>query len=543
MNKRVLKRHWLRNLIAILLVLGIFFRFYNLERKVYWYDETMTSLRISGYTQTELVQQVFDGGPISVEQLLGQYQYPNRTKNLTDTLNALAGNPEHSPLYYWMARFWLQIFGNSIVTIRALSAVISLLAIPCVYWLCRELFNSSVTAWVGAAIISISPFHVLYGQEAREYSLWTVTILFSCAALLRAKRLNNWSSWVIYGLSVALGLYAHPFSGFVLLGHGIYILLTATRRWGKQLGAFLLSSIVGFLLFVPWMVIVIANFSKFLDNTASVTVSRSGFLPLFWGLNLSRIFLDFNQGTSPFSPLHYLAALLAIYALYHLYRHTPLETWLFIITLIGVTGTAIIAPDLILGGRRSSITRYAIPCYLGIQIAVAYLISSKCLGVNCFRDREIGRGGEGETRIKRDKQILGLSTTGNYQRWQYVAIVLIISGVLSCLVSSQIPVWWHKSYAKSRYNPQIVRLVNQTEQPLLISDEIPGRILSLCHWLKPNVQLQLVVEPNIPEIADGFKNVFLYRPSETLKQGIEEKYNSKLEPAYKSWLWKLEKTG
>ncbi|NEO97476.1 MAG: dolichyl-phosphate-mannose-protein mannosyltransferase [Symploca sp. SIO2E9] len=524
----------------------------------------MTSLRISGYRQTELVQQVFDGRPISVGQLLEQYQYPNRTKNLANTLNVLTGNPEHSPLYYLMARFWLQIFGNSIVTIRALSAVISLLAIPCVYWLCRELFSSSVTSWIGVTIIAISPFHVLYAQEAREYSLWIVTILFSSASLLRAKRLNNWSSWGIYGLSVALGLYAHPFSGFVLLGHGIYVLLTATRRWSKQIVAYLLSSIVGLLLFLPWMAIVIANFSKFLDNTASVNVSRSGFLPLFWGLNLSRIFLDFNQGTSPFSPLHYLTAFLAIYALYHLWRHTPLKTWLFIVTLIGVTGTAIIAPDLILGGRRSSITRYAIPCYLGIQIAVAYLISSKCLGINSFGDGEMGRWGDaqtprrgdgemgrwgdaqtprrgdGEMGRKRDKQILSLSTTEHHQRWQYVAIVLIISGVLSCGVSSQIPVWWHKSYAKSRYNPQIVRIVNQAEQPLLISNEIPGRVMSLCHWLKPDVQLQLVVEPNIPEIDEGFKNLFLYRPSEALKQGIEEKYNSQLEPAYKSWLWRLE---
>jgi uncharacterized membrane protein len=54
----------LRFLIIVLLVLGVFFRFLNLDRKVYWDDETITSLRVSGYTIEEMSQQVFDGSVI-----------------------------------------------------------------------------------------------------------------------------------------------------------------------------------------------------------------------------------------------------------------------------------------------------------------------------------------------------------------------------------------------------------------------------------------------------------------------------------------------
>ena len=492
----------LQNWIIVLIIVGICFRFYNLERKVYWYDETMTSLRVSGHTLTELVQ-VFDGRTLSVEELLEQYQYPNQA-NLDDTLNALAGNPEHSPLYYLLARWWLQHTHHSVATIRALSALISLLAFPCIYWLCVELFGSSAVGWGAAALIAISPFHVLYAQEAREYSLWTVTILFSSAALLWAMRRKTWLSWGTYSLSVALGLYTHPFSGFVMAGHGIYVLITG--RW-KQLCSYILSSLLGVLLFVPWLLIVVSRFSEFVNNTASVNSDRSGFLPLFWGLNLSRIFVDLNQGTSPWSPLHYLSAFLAGYALYYLYRHAPLKAWIFIITLIGVTGIALIVPDLILGGRRSSITRYAIPCYLGIQIAVAYLLVMK-LGIRTF-----------------------LFT--RRRRWRYVAIALAFSGVLSCAVSSQVPVWWHKSYAKSRYNPEIAHTINQFEQPLVISDEIPGRILSLAHLLNPEVSLQLVVPPQIPSVDQNFSNVFLYRASDPLLKGLPDNFE-KIQP----WLWR-----
>ncbi|HBB35191.1 MAG TPA: dolichyl-phosphate-mannose-protein mannosyltransferase [Cyanobacteria bacterium UBA8803] len=477
----------------------------------------MTSMRISGYTQAQVLAEVYNGRVISVKDLLDQYQYPNPHKNLYDTIDALAGNPEHSPLYYLMARFWLQTFGNSVATIRLLSALISLFALPCAYWLCLELFGSATVGWSAVVLIAISPFHVLYAQEAREYGLWTVTILLSSAALLRAMRLKTLSSWVIYSLSVALGLYAHPFSGFISIGHGIYVLITEKLSWTQRLVGYLLSSLLGVILFIPWLAIVIAHFPKFVANTASVNLNREGFLPLFWGLNLSRIFFDVNQGSSPLSPLHYLSAILAGYALYYLYHKAPPNAWVFIVTLIGVTGMALIGPDLILGGRRSSITRYAIPSYLGIQIAVAYLIAIKNAGAT--------------------------SQTPTYKPWRYVAIALAFSGILSCAVSSQFPVWWHKSQSKSRYNPQVARVLNQAERSLTITDQIPGIVLSLSHLLHPDVHLQLVANQTIPEIPESFANVFLYRPSPELQQGLTQKPNLKLtpEPDSKSWLWQVQK--
>jgi len=51
-----------------LILLGIFFRFVNLDRKVYWIDETYTSLRISGHTETEFIQ-FFDGHVVNLKEL------------------------------------------------------------------------------------------------------------------------------------------------------------------------------------------------------------------------------------------------------------------------------------------------------------------------------------------------------------------------------------------------------------------------------------------------------------------------------------------
>ncbi|MDY6896775.1 MAG: glycosyltransferase family 39 protein [Cyanobacteriota bacterium] len=503
-----------RKIIALLLIIGIFFRFYNLDQKVYWYDETMTSLRISGYTSTDLVEEVYNGEVISVENLLQNYQYPNNNKSLNDSIKALAAHPEHSPLYYLMARFWLQIFGNSVFNIRLLSAFISLLIFPAIYWLCLELFNSQLISWVAVSLIAVSPFHVLYAQEAREYSLWTVSILVSCAALLWAIRRKKILPWIIYGITVSFGLYTHPFSAFVFVGHGIYVLAQEKWRFNKTFRNYIISSLFGILLFLPWLLVVINNFSNLVENTDHVNLVRKGFLPLFWGQNLSRVFIDVNQGFSPFSPLHYLSAFLTGYALYYLCKTAP-KAGLFVITLIGVTGIALIAPDIILSGRRSSIGRYAFPCYLGIQIAVSYLITNKL-----------------------KKTYHDIRYINTYKKWRYIAIALIVSGILSCAVSSQIPTWWNKSASKTRHNPEVARIINQSENPLVISDIRPGELLGLTHSLQNTVNLQLVSSGNIPQISQNYQEIFIYRPSDELRAKFEAQYNIE---KIQSWLWELKK--
>jgi uncharacterized membrane protein len=64
MNSKSIQNGWrsrisLKVLIVVILITGYFFALLALERKVYSFDESLTSLRISGYTWTEMVQQDF----------------------------------------------------------------------------------------------------------------------------------------------------------------------------------------------------------------------------------------------------------------------------------------------------------------------------------------------------------------------------------------------------------------------------------------------------------------------------------------------------
>ena len=519
-----------RILIIILLIIGVFFRFVNLDRKVYWDDETTTSLRISGYTTADLSAQVFNGRVISIEDLQ-KYQRPNPEKGFSDAIKSLAiEDPHHPPLYYIMARFWVQWFGSSVAVTRSLSALIGLLVFPCIYWLCLELFESPLVGWVAILLIAVSPFHVLYAQEAREYSLWTGTILLSSAALLRAIRVSKQNngkeaklSWAIYAVALVLALYSGLFSAFVLIGHGIHVVANERFRLNKTVIGFLVASVFGLIGFVPWLIVIIKSSSNLREGTEWLS-QRLDFLSLVlkWNHHIVRIFIDFNLDNLDL----YLAIPILIlvgYSIYFLCRNTPSQVWLFVLTSIAVPALALILPDLILGGRRSAVERYLIPCYLGIHLAVAFLLATKITSF-CAK-------------IQRQKL------------WQLVAIILISAGVLSCAVSSQADVWWNKG-AGSIYL-KTVPLVNQATHPLLISniydDLLPGRHLALSYLLHPKVKLLFVTKENIPkvQITDGFSDIFVFDPFPKLKEHIEQIQKRKLEPLYKGrtkiWLWRVAK--
>jgi uncharacterized membrane protein len=236
-----------RFFIIVVLLIGIFFRFANIDKKTYWIDETDTSLRISGNTNQEVIQEVFDGRTISVTELLQNYQQINPDKSSTDTFKSLSEDV-HPPLYFMLGRFWVQLFGDSVTSVtatRSFSVFLSLLVFPCLYWLCLELFESPLVGWMAILIASVSPLHVLYAQEARMYSLWTVSILISSAALLRARRINTTVSWLVYSSTIALSFYTFLFSVFVSFSHGVYCFISDRFRLSKNLFSYLIYSGLG----------------------------------------------------------------------------------------------------------------------------------------------------------------------------------------------------------------------------------------------------------------------------------------------------------
>ncbi len=525
---------WLRFSLIFLLAMGILFRFVNLEGKVYSHDETYTSLRISGYTVDEVKQQIFNGGVISREGFV-RFQSPDREKGFSGTIMSLATeNPQHPPLYYLIARLWVQIFGNSVTVIRSLSAVISLFVFPCVYWLCRELFQVPFSVpWLAIALMAISPIYILYAQEAQADSLWLVTIIVCSASLLRAMRMEStehhelaqgqqipdrFAIWGIYVVTLTVSLYTSLLSVLVAVFQGIYVITATKFQLTETVRAYLIASSLGFLAFMPWMMIVIANSLEFLIS-ADVIKNETPLMPLNppWLMQVSRIFFDLNLSLE--NLLGYLISsiflLLVGYAMYFLCRTTNYKVWLFIMTLIIVPVIAKLVPNLFCESIVLNSQQNLISAYLGIQLAVAYLLTTQIHNHIGLRRRI----------------------------WQVILGLIIVCGLVSSRVSYASETWWNKGISYG--NPQVAKTINEAEKPLLISDAEGinyGNVFSLSYLVQPKVRFQLVKNQDIPDIPAGFTDIFLLNPSDTWRGELETRYKSTSNVVYSNndyLLWKL----
>jgi uncharacterized membrane protein len=517
-GKRLPKKLWA--VLLSLLVLGAGFRLANLDHKLYWSDEAGTSLRISGYTSAEAQANLFGNAQSFSVADLAKYQYPNSDKSWLDTIRCLAlEDPQNGPLYFILTRWWLQVWGNSVTATRSFGAVLSLLAFPCLYWLCQELFKSPMVGWWAMAIAAVSPIHLIYAQEARPYSLWVMTILLSSIALLRALRRNTKRSWLWYALTISCGLYTHLVFGLVAIGQACYLVATARGRGMQGVIRGGLALLAGLLTFVPWLEVIRRSPADM--ETAQMswidTKQSLGETAMRWAALVSRTFVDLgvapNDGWASkiaVLPLILLVILLSVYAVYFLWRHAPQRVSWFVLTLIGSVGLPLFLLDFGLG-KRYGTTRYLLPATIGVQLCLAYLLAMALTAVTMRARR----------------------------RWLYqgLAAVVMALGIGSCALNVRAEMWWNKFPIAYGDYPQEIRLINQADRPLLLTNNL-REMMMLSHQLDPKVRVQFLNDDDRPQIADGFSDVFLHSDSVVLRQNLAQQYPSDFKPIAKS-LWKL----
>lgn len=506
-----------------LLTIGILFRFVNIEQKPYWGDEADSLSWISGISDFQKI--AFQGQEMSVKEVLS-YQSPYPGTNLINTYQSIYY--EHAPLFYLLARLWMGFHHSDLMTARSLAAVISLLVFPCIYWLCWELFQSSMVGWTAMIIVAISPFHLLYAQEARQYTLWITFILLTSVTLLRAMRLKSMLSWIPYIISLTFMLYTHLLSVIIIFIYSIYVLLQEGLRFSKTLVGYLISSLISFLLFIPWLLVISKHLNLTQDQSPSWSKEPTPLIVLIktWLLNYSRIFWDFNQSFEYTNLLFYLLILgLIIYAVYFVKCHTQKRSWLFISVMIIIPFVLLATPDIILGGRRSTPIRYFIPAFLAIEIAISYLIYTKVIATKSIRGWQL-------------------------KFWQIITFSIFSIGILSCGLIVQEDTWWSKQ--REYYHTDVATIVNQAKKPLVVAAWFDMR--TLAHSFAPHVTLQEIrLLQDISSVGQGFSNVFFYQDQKGVEQLLKTQPNLKIKEKYvwfrqtspvsstKTTLWKLEK--
>lgn len=493
--------------VLTVVVVGVFFRFYNIDHKLLWHDEVYTQLFAAGIQAREWRSIVYTGQPIdvSVVQALARNR-PDR--GVTDTIRGLAEDePQHPPVYYILARAFVALFGDGIGTLRIFTALCSLCALPAFFWLCREFFTSRRVAWNGLALLAVSPFFVLYAQEAREYALWSVFILLSNAALLKAVRRTTetaseqstrplqmnfasrrrlFASWTLFAMLTTLSLYISFSTATVIFSQILWLAFRERFRITRLIllsaGAFSVSG----LLFLPWAWLLWRNLQAFSLSMAwsKITVIPRAELFSTLALNISRTIANDTRENGDILALIFvtLSVVLVASAMYAVYKNArrvnnqALVCFLFIVPIL-----MLLIPDVLFGGIRSISGRYLTPAWIGVECALAFFSGSRILA-----------------RPLRDTLLTAI----------------LFTGILSCYFNSQQSVVWTKGIS-SRL-PEVAAMINRETDPLIVGDferHHPGNLLALSHLLKPGSKMQfLATHDEAYRLPFDFQSVFLYSP-------------------------------
>ena len=136
--------------------------------------------------------------------------------SLGSVLDAVRANESTPPLYYYLAWFWVHVFGFSEAGVRSLSAVFGTATIVVLAVAARRLAGpraGAAAAWFAAT----QPLLFWYSQEARAYSMFVLLSSLSLAGMLALRsrpgpgKLVGWTA-----VSVAAAA-THYFAGFLVV--------------------------------------------------------------------------------------------------------------------------------------------------------------------------------------------------------------------------------------------------------------------------------------------------------------------------------------
>lgn len=486
---------WLRAALVACVVAGALLRFTGLEGRLFWYDEVISCLRVSGYTEAEAVQALADGRVSTPEELLA-YQRPTG-RGPAAVIRGLAGEePQHPPLYALLLRAWMQLFGPSVAAARALSAAGSLLALLLLGLLCRQTIGAA-GALIAVALFAVSPFQLLYAQEAREISLWLALSLLSCILLLRALRLGSPASFALYGLSLLLAMYTSMLSLMLVAAQALYVAASDRRRLARNSRAFLSTAALAGLAFLPW-----AREFHLHYRTSPLNARTT---PWMWqplprlqlirkvAGNLARVFIDLGRSGSDAEPTPALLVLLALlplalvaWALVVALRERSEDAARLALALVVAVAALLLLPNLLGSGIQSTRTRYLTLGYLGVTLAVARLFAS--------------RPGPA---------------------WRVALVALLAAGTLSCALASGRSLGRNVDFGTESL--ETARRIRESARPLLIAD-LPGASFAnaavLARQLDARIPLQLAARPQQVRASPGAGEIFLYGPSQEFLAGL-----------------------
>jgi uncharacterized membrane protein len=156
----------------------------------------------------------------------------------------------HPPLYFTLIKVFNLVLPD-VSAGRTVAVLCGVLVLPVFYLLARRLLDP-VAALVATTVFMLSPIHIYYSQEARMYSLVVLAVTTSFLALVGYIQTLDRRWTALYGVSLAVAVYADYSSLFVLAPQAAVLLFYAWRYRGKMT-PMLIAAGLAVLAYVPWL--------------------------------------------------------------------------------------------------------------------------------------------------------------------------------------------------------------------------------------------------------------------------------------------------
>ncbi len=117
------------------------------------------------------------------------------------------------PGYYLITRQWINLFGEGEAVIRLTSVVFGVGSIYLVYLILKKLVITNYQLLITILLLSTSPLHIYYSQEARMYSMAVFSVLASVLLVIKFVENNSW----LHGLLVGFGFILMAMSHYLTL--------------------------------------------------------------------------------------------------------------------------------------------------------------------------------------------------------------------------------------------------------------------------------------------------------------------------------------
>jgi Dolichyl-phosphate-mannose-protein mannosyltransferase len=191
-----------------------------------------------------------------------------------DVLGLNGQYDQHPPLYYALVKL-ADLFIPEQIAGRLISVVAGSLTVLLLFELARRLLNTRA-ALVASFVLAISPVHIWYSQEARQYALTMSVIALSYLAIIAFKQSPAIRWAVVYGVSVALAVYFDYSALFALVPQVILLVMIGKEQGRNSLPLF------------GALALAIACYLPWVPQAAQTIQQASPAREVFLGLNVQR---------------------------------------------------------------------------------------------------------------------------------------------------------------------------------------------------------------------------------------------------------------